>query len=481
MEVGPPETRCRTRFLLDQFSTPRRIRKYAMIRLNLYTRHCFGLWWCRLLAIQLGLICLATLPAIASDLRRSPIVKAVQSASPAVVNIHGRKSIRNRSVGRNSQPAERQVNGMGTGIIFDARGYILTNYHVVQGVSSIVVTQHDQTVHTAKLIARDESSDLAIIKIPTRRRLSTIRIGDSSTLLPGETVIAVGNAYGYSHTVTRGIISALNRNVQVNESQRYVNLIQTDASINPGNSGGPLLNIDGEMIGVNVAVRIGAQGIGFAIPSNDALEIAARLLSESRPRLTFGVQAVTHYYDGTSSYVVRKVDADSSAAAQGVKPGDVILDIGGITVHNRLDYERALLQLPPDNSFSVSLQRDRERLRLKCSLVPLSATGTPANKRIWEEIGVRFAPVSRNLLGTHQKRYRGGLRILQIRPGSLAEKNGLLASDVLLGIHKWETVSLDNLSYILASPEYKTESSLKFYLLRNQQILFGQLVNQSGS
>ena len=142
-----------------------------------------------------------------------------------------------------------------------------------------MVTLADGQRHMAKLVARDIETDLAIIKIDPQEPLPVIPIGTSSDLMPGETVIAVGNAYGYEHTVTRGIISALHRAVQVSDAQFYDDLIQTDASINPGNSGGPLLNIDGDMIGINVAVRAGAQGIGFAIPVDKVAAVAAGLLA----------------------------------------------------------------------------------------------------------------------------------------------------------------------------------------------------------
>ena len=419
--------------------------------------------------------------AAGSDLRLSPIVKAVQKASPAVVNIHGRKTVRNRSVGRPTQPSERLVNGMGTGILFDERGYILTNYHVVQGVASIVVTRHDQSTHTATLIARDTPSDLAIIKINTNGPLPIVRTGDSSSLMPGETVIAVGNAYGYQHTVTRGIVSALNRDVQVNETQRYANLIQTDASINPGNSGGPLLNIDGEMIGVNVAVRIGAQGIGFAIPSNDALDIAARLLFEAGPPTTLGLDATTRYASSSSRYIVNRVHTDSSAATQGVKPGDIILNVAGVPIRNRLDYERALLRTTSGVPVSIALRREDETFNVHLLRSGSAILPAPVTKRAWDELGVRTTTVPRGRLGSHQKRYRGGLRVVEIRDGSPAAKNGIRPHDVLLGIHKWETVNLDNLSYVLSSSEYKSKTPLKFYLLRNQQVLFGHLGTVPGS
>ncbi len=198
----------------------------------------------------------------ASELRETPIVKAIQRARGAVVNIRGEKTVVDHGFaavpapGQTATPdAGRRVNGMGTGVVIDARGYIVTNYHVVDGVREILVTQADGRRQVAKLIARDLETDLAVIKIDARTPLPVIPIGTSSDLMTGETVIAVGNAYGYEHTVTRGIVSALHRAVQVSDAQFYDDLIQTDASINPGNSGGPLLNIDGEMIGINVAVR----------------------------------------------------------------------------------------------------------------------------------------------------------------------------------------------------------------------------------
>ena len=212
--------------------------------------------YCLLLAAQAG----------ASELRETPIVKAIQRVRAAVVNIRGEKTVA-VPAGQAPAPNHRRVNGMGTGVIIDSRGYIVTNHHVVDGVHEILVTLADGQRHVAKLVARDMETDLAIIKIEPRSPLTVIPLGTSRDLMPGETVIAVGNAYGYEHTVTRGIVSALHRAVQVSDAQFYDDLIQTDASINPGNSGGPLLNIDGDMIGINVAVRAGAKASGSPSPS----------------------------------------------------------------------------------------------------------------------------------------------------------------------------------------------------------------------
>ena len=205
--------------------------------------------------------------AAASELRETPVVKAVQRARAAIVNIRGEKTVAAWPGQAVAGDAGRRVNGMGTGVLIDSRGYILTDYHVVDGVREIHVTRADGQRHVATLLARDKEADLAILKIDCPTPLPVIPIGTSSDLMPGETVIAVGNAYGYEHTVTRGIISALHRSVQVSDAQYYDDLIQTDASINPGNSGGPLLNIDGEMIGINVAVRAGAKASASRFPS----------------------------------------------------------------------------------------------------------------------------------------------------------------------------------------------------------------------
>ncbi len=198
---------------------------------------------------------------------------------------------------------------MGTGIIIDERGYIITNFHVVDGVNKIEVTMPDESSYVAQLISTDPKNDLAIVKIDAQKKLSVITIGTSSDLMVGETVIALGNAYGYEHTVTRGIVSALHRNVQISDTQTYDDLIQTDASINPGNSGGPLLNIDGEMIGINVAVRAGAQGIGFTIPIDKAMSVAARLMSVERvERKWHGVKTsdTPSHPDGARRYLHRR-------------------------------------------------------------------------------------------------------------------------------------------------------------------------------
>src|SRR5439155_452559 len=217
--------------------------------------------------------------------RQTPVVDLVKRVKGCVVNIHSERSVRaNGGVEElfALAPSQSRVNGMGTGIVVDPRGYIVTNHHVVEDVNAIRVRLVDGTVTSAKLVARDAEQDLALLKIDVANPLPVMPMGTSSDLMVGETVVAIGNAYGYDHTVSIGIVSAINRDVTLNKEISYKSLVQTDAAINPGNSGGPLLNIRGELIGVNVAIRAGAQGIGFAIPVDNMIRVAADLISNSR-------------------------------------------------------------------------------------------------------------------------------------------------------------------------------------------------------
>ncbi|MCC6420838.1 MAG: trypsin-like peptidase domain-containing protein, partial [Gemmataceae bacterium] len=200
--------------------------------------------------------------------RRTPIVALVERVKGAVVNIHSERTVRapGSAEALASAPAQSRINGMGTGLVIDPRGYIVTNHHVVEDVNVIRVRLADGSSVSAIVLARSHENDLALLKIDVKTALPTMPLGTAQDLMVGETVVAVGNPYGYEHTVSQGIVSAIKRDVSLNKEMSYKALIQTDASINPGNSGGPLLNIHGELIGINVAIRAGAQGIGFAIP-----------------------------------------------------------------------------------------------------------------------------------------------------------------------------------------------------------------------
>jgi len=222
------------------------------------------------------------------NLRQTPITDVVRKVRGAVVNIQSEKPASNDEFSMIGS-AKSNINGMGTGIIIDSRGYIITNNHVIEDVSILRVRLSDNTLLTAQVIARDPEHDLALLKIDAKKPLPVITLGTASDLMVGETVVAIGNAYGYEHTVTVGVVSATRRDVSLNKEISYKGLIQTDASINPGNSGGPLVNIHGELIGVNVAIRAGAQGIGFAIPVDTMVRVSSELMGSKRGNVKHGV------------------------------------------------------------------------------------------------------------------------------------------------------------------------------------------------
>jgi serine protease Do len=416
-----------------------------------------------------------------SQQRLSPVVVAVREARPAVVSIRGQKTA-TVSTDAGGGDAPRHVNGMGTGTIIDERGYVLTNYHVVADVRRIEVTLDDGRNYTAELLAHDSAADLAIIKIPATKPLPTIRFGTSSDLMEGESVVALGNAFGYEQTVTRGIISALGRDVQVSDVQSYDNLIQTDASINPGNSGGPLLNIDGEMIGVNVAVRAGAQGIGFAIPIDDALQVAARLLNVQRLRSNWHGLVTQAGPELAGPLQVAKIDSASPADQLGIQPGDEILRIGEMSVARPLDLERALLDKPVGQPVPVEIRRGDQTFTVDLALTESRAgviAARPSSSydptQVWEILGMKLREEPRSTFARRNTLYRGGMRVEDVRPGSPAAKEGITPGDILVGMHKWETASPQDIQYIISRPTLADMGKLKFFVLRGQNTLYGHI------
>jgi serine protease Do len=418
----------------------------------------------------------AASPAAASEVRRSAIVRAVESQRDAVVNIHGQKLVGGATSADEAAGGEtRRVNGMGTGVIVDPRGYVVTNFHVVEGVRRIEVTLASGRTTSATLVSHDPRTDLAVIKIAADGPLPVVTLGTSSDLMIGETVLALGNAYGYEHTVTRGIISALHRNVEVSRTQRYDDLIQTDASINPGNSGGPLLNIDGEVVGINVAVRAGAQGIGFAIPIDRVLDVVTQLMSVERMDHTWhGI--VTRSEHGRGA-VVEAVRGASPAERVGVRAGDLIVRIGNVPVARQFDIERALLGRKAGESVPVTVVRAGAE---ECIALPLAAMQREAisvDERCWRDLGLRVTHMSAAKVQKLQSRYRGGLVITEVRSDGPASEQGIREGDILVGLHIWETIATDNITYILDKADEEHLNPIKFYVLRGRETLFGHMVS----
>jgi serine protease Do len=424
-------------------------------------------------------------PAIRDwNLRQTPVVEVVKRVRAAVVNIHSERTVQtgallSEDLTANSA-AQNRVNGMGTGIIIDPRGYIVTNHHVVEEVSLIRVRLADGSSHTAQVLARDRDNDLALLKIDTDRPLPTMPLGTAADLMVGETVVAIGNAYGYEHTVTVGVVSAVGRDVTLNKDISYKALIQTDASINPGNSGGPLLNVQGELVGVNVAIRAGAQGIGFAIPVDTMIRAAGAMLNarqrgSAAPGLLVKDNVLPDKEGLVRQVVVDGLDADGPAAKAGLQRGDVLVRVGELPMGCSLDLERSLLDRGRGDRVPVVVRRaGAER---KVELVLEAARPLATADPIWRRLGVRLQPVAAEQVARSHPQLHGGMVIADVRADSAASRAGLQRGDILVGLHQWEMLNPDNVTFVVQHPELPTLLPLRFYILRAGQVHRGWFQN----
>ncbi|MDR3182567.1 MAG: trypsin-like peptidase domain-containing protein [Planctomycetaceae bacterium] len=429
----------------------------------------------------------------AAEPRTNWATEAYQKNCEAVVNIQGDKI----EESANPKESAKSYNGMGTGIVIDERGYIITNHHVVNGIQKIQVTTFDGKKYTGKLTGRDPETDLAIIKIDARKPLKPIAFGRSNDLMPGESCMAIGNPYGYAFSLTDGRISGINREVDVNETLVYRLAIQTNTEINPGNSGGPLININGEMIGINAAIRQGASGIAFAIPVDQVVEVAAKLISEVvEQNIALGMTLEQNEPKGTADskhfdIVVLSVDSNSAAAAAGINKGDIITAVGNYPIHNILDVYRAFLDIKVNEDIGFSVRRGGETQELTAAFnrskrrgtgtgtasafvqkrgaadnvpPPRAATVSPktAAKTMtteelddlaWDTLGIRYTPLTkeeyREEFPAFLKQFPdGGIRIESVRKGSPMAKGYVTQGDVIVGIHAWVTTSGDDVRFI---------------------------------
>jgi serine protease Do len=410
------------------------------------------------------------------------VVEAVIRIKNAVVNIHSERTVKG-PIAEDLfalAPSQNRINGMGTGIVIDERGYIVTNNHVVEDVSLIRVRLADHSTQTAVVLARDAENDLALLKIDARQPLPVMPLGTSSDIMVGETVIAVGNAYGYEHTVSVGVISAIHRDVNLNKDLSYRDLIQTDASINPGNSGGPLVNVNGELIGVNVAIRAGAQGIGFAIPVDTMIQVVREMISTRKRCGTWHGMICNDKLSPVAgglarSVVMQRAEASGPAALAGLHKGDVLVQVGSIKVASTIDVERGLLDKAAGDKVPVVVRRDAKEKHLELVLQSTDqATPAPA-ELVWRKLGLRLSPVGPEVVSIVKKELHGGLAVTSLGSDSLAAKAGIQRGDVLVGLHHWETLTVDNVAFVLNHPDLASFNPLCFYIIRAGQVRRGWL------
>jgi serine protease Do len=265
---------------------------------------------------------------------------------------------------------------VGSGVLIDERGYIVTNRHVVGSARDIKVRLHDGAELAANVVFGEAACDLAVLKIDTARKLPALKLAPASDLMVGETVIAVGHPFGYSNTVSSGIISALDREIAMPSGETLTGLIQMTASINPGNSGGPLLNINGELIGINVALRDGAQGIAFAINAGTVEQVLTKHLSALKIAGVRHGLACSEKLLGETGERQRVVVAQVSSTAGDLSRGDEILAVGARPVANAFDLERALWDKKPGEKVDVRIVRQGRELTVVLNLGPAGGTST---------------------------------------------------------------------------------------------------------
>jgi serine protease Do len=425
---------------------------------------------------------LATRVHAGSDSRRTAVVDAVDKVHGTVVSISSEKKAASHSrwpfsAEENQVPL---VSGMGSGVLIDGRGYILTNHHVVDRVQGIVVQLFDGTTYPARVLQFDAAMDLAVIKIDPDHSLPAIKVGTSSDLMVGETVITIGNAYGYENTVSVGIVSALHRDVTLSDDQVYRNLVQTDACINPGNSGGPLINVDGELIGINVAVRAGAQGIGFALPIDEVKLVATEMISARRLASAWhGLVSGEQRTGSKRRVVVSEVQAGSPAETAGFKPGDELIRVGDLPVTSSLDLERGMLDVRPGHPAQVAIRRGKAEtsMPLDVRVVPgaiANMASADPDDAVWRLLGIKTQPVSPDYVAAVSSKLRGGLYIQSVSPGSVAAAAAIQQGDVLVGMNvgtrHWETIRADNILYVLRQPEMSQSHSALLYVVRRNGI-----------
>ena len=382
----------------------------------------------------------ASLPGFAAaqsaSPRRTPVVVVVERVSPSVVNISAESIVREVDPffggffgGAGGGGRARRSQSLGSGLIIDSSGLVVTNDHVIEGASRILVTTLDGRELEATVLGSDRDADLAVLKV-TSKGLPATPLGKGANLLMGETVVAIGNPFGLGHTVTTGVLSARGRSVGGGGSGGrvlFTDFLQTDASINPGNSGGPLVNLDGQVIGINTAIIQGASGIGFAIPADRAQRVVDDLLrfGELQP-LWLGMRLITidpelaarEGYPAAHGALVERVDEGSPAARAGIVAGDLLTAVAGRPIAAREDLSTAYYSVPPSTPLLVELRRGKELLKFAVAAI-----------RPPQGMGLRLLESS---VGLRVEVQRGRLVVASVARRSAAGERGLQPGDIVL-------------------------------------------------
>jgi serine protease Do len=417
------------------------------------------------------------------NLRRTVTVQVVQKTKDAVVNISTRKLVdRHVTFGGSpffspfdtGQVVRVPANSLGSGFIIHKSGYVVTNNHVVDRAREIIVELADGQKLPADLISADPDADLAVLRIHSDKPLPTMDLGDSSDLMIGEPVIAVGNPLGFSHSVSTGIVSALHRDIDPHQADNAPaqpvhgeeaalrDLIQTDAAINPGNSGGPLLNAYGQVIGINTAIRNDAQNIGFAIPINRLRDLIPELMNPSQvthvevPLKLSEKRTITEPCNVNVSLI-------ASGTGGGTGGGGTLQSINGQHAQNIIDAYAMLLTLKPNQPLDITWANDKTEKRMTRP-TPIPDTIVHARQRF----GLSIEQVTPMLADKYKLNQEDGLLVDAVDKNSAAAQGGLLPGDIIVQVGRVRVASLDDLGALL--PRLPETGSIRVWVIRGQEM-----------
>lgn len=409
---------------------------------------------------------------------------------PAVVNISTKQQVTRP---REDSPMEfferffgqgdrrRRRPGQGSGFIISQDGYIVTNYHVIEDAADIKVTLTTRQQFDATLIGGDAKTDLALLKIEAETTLPTVPAGNSNNLEVGEWVMAIGNPFGLGHTVTTGIVSAKGRTIGAGP---YDDFIQTDASINPGNSGGPLFNMRGEVIGINTAIVPQGQGIGFAIPSNMALNILRQLSGEgkvTRGWLGVAIQQLSpelmqaFKLENNNGALIADVIADSPAKKAGLKQGDIIVGFNGDQVQESSELPRLVATMQPGTKATVDIIREGKNLSVPVVLGTLQeseaqAAATPKPSEVEVSLGLRVEPITPDIATSLKLENTDGVVVSGVDANGPAAEAGLRRGDVVREINRLPIGDIDD--YETITSNLRTDSTVLLLVERRGSNLY---------
>ncbi|ARN56868.1 trypsin-like peptidase domain-containing protein [Sedimentisphaera salicampi] len=427
-----------------------------------------------LCAVMLAAVCTAE-----NYDRVTPVVEAYKSAKDSIVNISGFHTVARPRRGSGDifdffgprfapREYEEKKHDLGSGFVVHQDGYVVTNAHVVKGQEKVMLTFADGKEYEAEIISADEKKDIAFLKIQSEEEtFKAIKMGESCDLMIGETVIAVGNPFGFSSSVTEGIVSAKGRNIKVREGFWLRGLIQTSAAINPGNSGGPVLNINGELIGVTTAIRAEAQNIGFAIPVDTvAGGLADMLLPENMRRVKMGlVIGRMGCLKDKSGLKVDKVFEDSPASKKGVQQGDIITEIDDKKVSGFIDFYVKMMNKDIGEKIRLTcVRRDtaaQYAVELSLQPRPIPDGGKLAERFFQMEISELDSKIAQNF--GFQSEYPVMI-IEDLSPEGNAAKAGLKKGDIVLQIDGTPVTNMKEFS--LAMEEISSGQTVEMHILR---------------